>query len=287
MGLGKTIEMLALILTDLDDEHGYAPPKLDKAAAARVKAQDAAFSKTVKARFPPLLSPPTRPTPIHLLLNTYPPLLTHTRTQPSTHRYQDRKLIPSEGTLVVAPVSLVGQWESELRDKCGGRLKVHRWYGQGRQRSAEKLASLGEEDGLGLVVLTTYETLAQMHCRAPERFDSWREEVGRKEEAKLAREARKKQDAKAQRRWEEEERQRKEAKVMRDLKRHQDYTYGCYGEGVTQASLERALLQQMRAWADDQEEEEEEAPEPPRKKQKKSKHHGSKKCVRRSPYAAA
>lgn len=50
MGLGKTIEVLALVLTDLDDKHEYAPPKLGRAAAARVKAQDAAFAKAVKAR---------------------------------------------------------------------------------------------------------------------------------------------------------------------------------------------------------------------------------------------
>lgn len=175
MGLGKTIEMISLILSDLDDKHDYAPPKLGRAAAARVKAADAAFKKAAQAR----------------------------------------GLVASEGTLVVAPVSLVGQWESELRDKCGGKLKVVRWYGQRRERDAKKLAALGAEEGKGLVVLTTFETLGQMHLRAPERVEAWRADLEKERKRKEEREKAKEEKRRLQEEREQKERERKERERIR------------------------------------------------------------------------
>jgi hypothetical protein len=72
------------------------------------------------------------------------------------------KLVKTNATLVVAPLSLIAQWESEIKLKCGALpsgkpLRVARWYGETRIRDPARLAS--EFD----VVLTTYETLAWSH----------------------------------------------------------------------------------------------------------------------------
>jgi hypothetical protein len=72
------------------------------------------------------------------------------------------KLVKTNATLVVAPLSLIAQWESEIKLKCGAlpsgkQLRVARWYGETRIRDPARLAS--EFD----VVLTTYETLAWSH----------------------------------------------------------------------------------------------------------------------------
>lgn len=72
------------------------------------------------------------------------------------------KLVKTNATLVVAPLSLIAQWESEIKLKCGALpsgkpLRVARWYGDARIRDPVRLAS--EFD----IVLTTYETLAWSH----------------------------------------------------------------------------------------------------------------------------
>jgi SNF2 family DNA or RNA helicase len=43
-------------------------------------------------------------------------------------------------TLVVCPVSLVGQWIAEAEAKLGGSLRIHMYHGSGRIRDAEKYA---------------------------------------------------------------------------------------------------------------------------------------------------
>ena len=50
MGLGKTIEALALILSDHDDKYPYKPPAQPPAAAARIAAADAAFKEDCRRR---------------------------------------------------------------------------------------------------------------------------------------------------------------------------------------------------------------------------------------------
>jgi SNF2 family DNA or RNA helicase len=80
MGLGKTVEMLALLLANPYDA-AVANARLDCLTPARA-----------------------------------------------------RLLTPSQATLVVVPVSLLAQWESEV-DKCvqAGKLKVALWHGERRQ----------------------------------------------------------------------------------------------------------------------------------------------------------
>jgi SWI/SNF-related matrix-associated actin-dependent regulator of chromatin subfamily A3 len=68
--------------------------------------------------------------------------------------------IRSRGTLVVCPVSLVGQWVSEAKSKLteGSTFKIYEYHGGNRIRSSAKLA---EYD----LVVTTFETLSSDFCR--------------------------------------------------------------------------------------------------------------------------
>jgi superfamily II DNA or RNA helicase len=63
--------------------------------------------------------------------------------------------VRSRGTLVICPVSLVGQWCSEARSKLkgGSNLKIHEYHGQRRIRDPKILATFD-------LVVTTYETLS-------------------------------------------------------------------------------------------------------------------------------
>ena len=70
------------------------------------------------------------------------------------YRVAPENLVRSRATLVVCPVSLVGQWCSEARSKLsGGNLKVLEYHGTKRLRDPVALASFD-------LVVTTYETLA-------------------------------------------------------------------------------------------------------------------------------
>lgn len=71
---------------------------------------------------------------------------------------------PGGATLVVCPVSVVGQWVSELRDKTGGSLVVRQHHGESRGRDAAALATSD-------VVVTTYGTVAAefRRTRSPKR----------------------------------------------------------------------------------------------------------------------
>jgi len=67
-----------------------------------------------------------------------------------------RPQVRSRATLVVCPVSLVGQWCSEARSKlaiAGSVFKIHEYHGTNRIRDATKLAAFD-------LVVTTYETLS-------------------------------------------------------------------------------------------------------------------------------
>ncbi|KAL0020479.1 hypothetical protein WJX77_009137 [Trebouxia sp. C0004] len=61
-------------------------------------------------------------------------------------------LIASRATLVVCPVSLMGQWAEELADKAKGRLKVLLHHGPKRSKDPKDLAAYD-------IVLVTYQTL--------------------------------------------------------------------------------------------------------------------------------
>jgi len=119
MGSGKTIVALALILADLEER------------AARAASGAAA--------------PPTG----------------HERgdAQHAQRAASAGVVASSDATLVVVPVSLVGQWESELRARVApaAKLRVCRWYGDKRERDPAVVASQHD------VVITTYETLGMAH----------------------------------------------------------------------------------------------------------------------------
>ncbi|KAL0052446.1 hypothetical protein WJX82_002358 [Trebouxia sp. C0006] len=63
-------------------------------------------------------------------------------------------LLVSRATLVVCPVSLMGQWATELADKTNGRLKVLMHHGLKRSRDPKDLLDYD-------VVLVTYQIIAQ------------------------------------------------------------------------------------------------------------------------------
>ena len=124
MGLGKTVTAMALILSDRDAAYSYKPPAPDAAAASRIAAADAAF----------------------------------------TARSTARGLVQSSATLVIAPVSLIGQWETELKEKCAAAgLRVARWHDSNRERDPGKLAAFD-------VVLCTYETAGWAYSYEPARL---------------------------------------------------------------------------------------------------------------------
>lgn len=166
-------------------------------------------------------------------------LPTPLRAQPPLS-FQARKLVSTEGTLVVAPVSLVGQWEAELRDKCGDKVKIVRWYGQRRERDPEVLAAMGEDEGQALVVLTTFETLGAMHSRAPERLPALEAALRKKEEA-----AAKGAEAKAAQ-------ERLHAKAFAQAMKKLERDFNCGGEVEEEEDEARVTKKQKkthRCWA--------------------------------------
>jgi hypothetical protein len=76
--------------------------------------------------------------------------------------------MPAAGTLIVLPLSLIGQWRSELRTKAPG-LSVLVYHGSSRYTARERLA---EYD----VVLTTYTVVGSESC-GPTRSDRCRHHV--------------------------------------------------------------------------------------------------------------
>ena len=127
MGLGKTVEVLALVLSN-------------PAPANWVENGD------------PVATSCNSPT--ELLEDPSPGLdLQHIRT-----RCEYR----STATLVVCAVSLVGQWIEEARSKLDGdnRMRIHMYHGQKRIRDVKALA-----EDFDLVV-TTYQTLASDRGKA-------------------------------------------------------------------------------------------------------------------------
>ncbi|XP_045133532.1 transcription termination factor 2-like isoform X2 [Portunus trituberculatus] len=64
-------------------------------------------------------------------------------------------LVPSSGTLVVCPASLLGQWEGEVkRHVQRGNLRILVYHGNARDRSAKSLAQFD-------IVITTYQIVAR------------------------------------------------------------------------------------------------------------------------------
>ena len=61
--------------------------------------------------------------------------------------------IISRGTLVICPVSLVGQWIEEAKNKLANPGLVYPYHGQNRKRDASILAKKN-------IVVTTYQVLS-------------------------------------------------------------------------------------------------------------------------------
>lgn len=88
-----------------------------------------------------------------LLLNPYPSSKTHT-----TLEREKLKLPPTlnKGTLIVAPLALIKQWEAELQTKTDGRFKVLVHHDKKRTKSPEELKKYD-------IVITTPQTLTSEH----------------------------------------------------------------------------------------------------------------------------
>jgi SNF2 family DNA or RNA helicase len=75
------------------------------------------------------------------------------------------KILPTvgNGTLIVAPLALIKQWEAEIKDKVtrSHSLKVLVHHGQNRTKSTDKLKSYD-------VVITTYQVLSSEHASCGE-----------------------------------------------------------------------------------------------------------------------
>lgn len=69
-------------------------------------------------------------------------------------------------TLIVAPTSLLSQWESELiRSSTAGTMKVFVWHGTNRLDLAA-LLDHDDENGPIVIVITSYGTLASEHSKS-------------------------------------------------------------------------------------------------------------------------
>ncbi|CAM6129371.1 unnamed protein product [Calypogeia fissa] len=65
----------------------------------------------------------------------------------------------SKGTLVVCPVSIVGQWANEVKSKLAANLSIYMYHGSKRIRDPKKLAKYD-------IVITTYATLGSDFSKA-------------------------------------------------------------------------------------------------------------------------
>ncbi|KAL3701102.1 hypothetical protein R1sor_019124 [Riccia sorocarpa] len=65
----------------------------------------------------------------------------------------------SKGTLVVCPVSIVGQWANEVKSKLAADLTIYMYHGSKRIRDPKKLAKFD-------IVITTYATLGSDFSKA-------------------------------------------------------------------------------------------------------------------------
>jgi len=131
MGLGKTVEVLALILSD----RPHLPP----------------VPRRLSTLFPPD-HPNQRQQPAETQASG------SDNNSPSEPDMVNGRIC-SSATLVVCAVPLVGQWVDEARSKAGGSLRIHQYHGQGRTRNIKQLATQYD------VVVTTYATLGSDYSR--------------------------------------------------------------------------------------------------------------------------
>ncbi|KAJ7201358.1 DNA repair protein RAD5 [Mycena pura] len=74
---------------------------------------------------------------------------------------------PPSATLIVAPTSLLSQWEAELK-RCSkpGSLKAILWHGQNRLDLEDTLEDDDDQDSVIKVVITSYGVLASEHAKS-------------------------------------------------------------------------------------------------------------------------
>ncbi|KAF7347384.1 DNA repair protein RAD5 [Mycena venus] len=128
MGMGKTIELAALIHTNCEPD--TERPAEEPAAGTKQR---------------------------QLKLNNAFKKVSRRKTQPA----------PS-ATLIVAPTSLLSQWEGELK-RCSkpGTLKVILWHGQNRLDLEDVLGDDDDDgDAVIKVVITSYGVLASEHAKS-------------------------------------------------------------------------------------------------------------------------
>ncbi|KAK6536675.1 hypothetical protein TWF281_000896 [Arthrobotrys megalospora] len=92
-----------------------------------------------------------------LLSNPMPSKKTHSTEE--REKYIKEHKIPSDihkGTLIVAPLALIKQWEKEIKDKTDGRFRVLVHHGPARTRSGKDLKAYD-------VVVTTPQVLVSEH----------------------------------------------------------------------------------------------------------------------------
>ena len=119
MGLGKTVEMLSLINCN--------KPKHD--ISSKNKLIIAEREKISKSKW-------------------------NNETKENDEWIEEYIWYKSAATLIIAPVSLVGQWETETKDKCKKELNFNRYYGGNRKRNVKLYI---KQD----IVFTTYGILAK------------------------------------------------------------------------------------------------------------------------------
>ncbi|KAJ3297736.1 hypothetical protein HK104_000147 [Borealophlyctis nickersoniae] len=126
MGLGKTLELISLVLKSQPPGPVHPPP-------------------------PPRPPPATPPDPYHFLPGRQPK---QPRIPPLPSADTPGGTIPSRATLIVCPLSTVGNWEDQIVSHVGeGKLQVYVYHGGGREKDAKTLAKYD-------VVITTYNLLS-------------------------------------------------------------------------------------------------------------------------------
>eukprot|EP01041_Mallomonas_annulata_P008704 gene8704-17985_t len=158
MGMGKTIITLALILSNpapviSDNENGNVNVSVADehwGVTNEISTTSSNMSSTVTNSISQQTSTTTAKQSTTKDVNRN----THSSSNTTTTANTAAGLIRSRATLVVCPVSLVGQWCSEVREKLTQpNFNVVGYHGQNRERDLTVLANCD-------IVVTTYETLA-------------------------------------------------------------------------------------------------------------------------------
>lgn len=68
--------------------------------------------------------------------------------------FEDYRYFKSRATLIIAPVSLVGQWEKECDQRADGKVDYQRYYGSNRKRDVRQYV---DRD----IIFTTYGIMAK------------------------------------------------------------------------------------------------------------------------------